>query len=386
MALFSSVTAIVAPILLIALTLNAKRQQLTAHKIYCEGKRIKVLQRHVFLSPCTFMFLGVTNAIGSISQNKHQLNTANKNVNLHKSTKNTNYSLKIHKLSKNGSFFSHKKQCFNRLVQLATTTRHILDGGSHILLANMLSPKRLVCSNNFHMAHPVPSYPYVLVNRSLLCNCHLESDLTYVLKSLGSCSVKNKFTMYFSLNSAFNHYMHKFGLPSQNDSFTSLFTYEPVFDIFLNKRLSFRPQINDSIPLLSLNPPDTLLELFQSFPNIPPVHPNSPFFPLVRHTSDVNPTKGSFLTSTIAHVVYLTTSCVVVCIVAPQIYLSFKHKKLRTLVTAMTLQRLLIGTVYHNYHCSVLTIYLLYLSRSSPKDPVILKFRSVNVLHGPMHA
>ena len=156
---------------------------------------------------------------------------------------------------------------------------------SHILLANMLSPKRLVCSNNFHMAHPVPSYPYVLVNRSLLCNCHLESDLTYVLKSLGSCSVKNKFTMYFSLNSAFNHYMHKFGLPSQNDSFTSLFTYEPVFDIFLNKRLSFRPQINDSIPLLSLNPPDTLLELFQSFPNIPPVHPNSPFFPLVRHTS-----------------------------------------------------------------------------------------------------
>ena len=108
LALFSSVTAIVAPILLIALTLNAKRQQLTAHKIYCEGKHIKVLQRHVFLSPCTFMFLGVTNTIGSISQNKHQLNTANKNVNLHKSTKNTNYSLKIHKLSKNGSS-SHTK-------------------------------------------------------------------------------------------------------------------------------------------------------------------------------------------------------------------------------------------------------------------------------------
>ena len=149
----------------------------------------------------------------------------------------------------------------------------------------------------------------------------------YVLKSLASCSVKNKFTMYFSLNPAFNHYMHKFGLPSQNDSSTGLFTYEPVFDIFLNKSLSFRPQINDSIPLLPLNPPDTLLKLFQSFNNKPPVNPNSPFFPLVRHTSDVNPTKGSFLTSTIAHVVYLTTSCVVVCIIAPQIYLSFKHKK-----------------------------------------------------------
>ena len=78
LALFSSVMAIVAPILLIALMLNVKRQQLTAHKIYCEGKHTKVLQTHVFLSPHTFMFFGVTNAIGSISQNKHQLNTSNK--------------------------------------------------------------------------------------------------------------------------------------------------------------------------------------------------------------------------------------------------------------------------------------------------------------------
>ena len=86
--------AIVAPILLIALMLSVKRQQLTAHKIYCEGKRTKVLQTHVFLSTRTFMFPGVTNAIGSTSQNKYQSNTSNKNVNLHESTKNTVYSLK----------------------------------------------------------------------------------------------------------------------------------------------------------------------------------------------------------------------------------------------------------------------------------------------------
>ena len=120
----------------------------------------------------------------------------------------------------------------------------------------MLSPKRLVCSYNFHMAHPVPSYPYVLVNTSLLCNCHFESGLTYVLKSLGFCSNKDRFTMYFSINSAFNHYMHKFGLSSQNESSTGLLTCEPVFDIFLNKSLSFRPQINDSVPIIPLNPPD----------------------------------------------------------------------------------------------------------------------------------
>ena len=37
---------------------------------------------------------------------------------------------------------------------------------------------------------------------------------------------------------------------------------------------------------------------------------------------------------------YLTTSCVLMCILAPQVYLAFKHKKLCTLITAMALQRL----------------------------------------------
>ena len=32
----------------------------------------------------------------------------------------------------------------------------------------------------------------------------------------------------------------------------------------------------------------------------------------------------------------------------------------------------IIGTVYHNYHHSVLTVYL-YLNRSSPEDPATLK-------------
>ena len=71
-----------------------------------------------------------------------------------------------------------------------TVTPSVLDGGSHILLTNMLSPKRLICSQDLHIAHPVPSHPYVLVNRSHLCNCHLESVLTYLLESLGSCLIQ----------------------------------------------------------------------------------------------------------------------------------------------------------------------------------------------------
>ena len=161
-----------------------------------------------------------------------------------------------------------------------TFTPSVLDGGSHIPLGNVLSPKRLVCSNYFHMAHPVPSYPYVLVNRSLLWNCHLESGLTYVLKSLGSCSTKDKLTMYFSINSAFNHYMSSFGFSGQNVSSTHLLSYEHTFDIFLNKSLPFRPLNNDSAPIIPLNPPDTLLKLFQSIKSRSPNSPNLLFFPI----------------------------------------------------------------------------------------------------------
>ena len=63
-----------------------------------------------------------------------------------------------------------------------TVTPSILDGGSNVLLANMLSPKRFICTKDSPMARPLPSHPYVLVNRSILCNCHLQTGLNYLLK------------------------------------------------------------------------------------------------------------------------------------------------------------------------------------------------------------
>ena len=48
------------------------------------------------------------------------------------------------------------------------------------------------------------------------------------------------------------------------------------------------------------------------------------------------------------------------------------------------LRMALIGTVYRNSSSSTNNNYC--LSRSSPEDPVNLKFRSAHVLHGPMRA
>ena len=79
----------------------------------------------------------------------------------------------------------------------------VLDGGPLVLLANMLTPKRLICTD---MAHPVPSHDHVMVNRSMLCNCHMESGLTYLLKSIAFCEdASTDYTMHFALNLAFLH-------------------------------------------------------------------------------------------------------------------------------------------------------------------------------------
>ena len=160
-----------------------------------------------------------------------------------------------------------------------TVTPSVLDGSSHILLANMLNPKWLVCSHYFHMAHPVPSFPYVLINRSLLCNCHLESGLTYLLKSLGSCSHSGTFTMYFSINSSFNHYISAFGLTNADILPKQLLAHGHVFDIFLNDTSQPRLLPNHSDPVLPLDPTDTLLKLFQSITSQSHNYPQFAFFP-----------------------------------------------------------------------------------------------------------
>ena len=79
----------------------------------------------------------------------------------------------------------------------------VLDGGSQILLANIMTPKRLICTYASDMPCPVPSHNYVLVNRSMLCNCHMESGLIYLPKSIAFCETASAdYSMSFTLNLA----------------------------------------------------------------------------------------------------------------------------------------------------------------------------------------
>ena len=77
----------------------------------------------------------------------------------------------------------------------------VLDGGYQIILANWTSYKNIPIS--------IPSHPYVLMNRSILCNCDIEAESNFLLESLAAChnsKTKTDIVMYFIASLAFVNY------------------------------------------------------------------------------------------------------------------------------------------------------------------------------------
>ena len=57
----------------------------------------------------------------------------------------------------------------------------VLDGGIEFILANWPKDKHITCNIDNDIPVKIPSHPYVLVNRSVLCNCGIEADNHFVL-------------------------------------------------------------------------------------------------------------------------------------------------------------------------------------------------------------
>ena len=98
-------------------------------------------------------------------------------------------------------------------------TPTVLDGGDEIILANWPNDKYIICNINNDIPIKIPSHPYVLVNRSILCNSDIEADNHHLLESIASCDKKStKLTMYFTINLAFTNYLDM--LPNLTESLT----------------------------------------------------------------------------------------------------------------------------------------------------------------------
>ena len=65
---------------------------------------------------------------------------------------------------------------FNFYYNKTDITPTVLDGGNEIILANWPNDKHILCNINNDILVKIPSHRYVLVNRSVLCNCGIEAE------------------------------------------------------------------------------------------------------------------------------------------------------------------------------------------------------------------
>ena len=90
-------------------------------------------------------------------------------------------------------------------------TPSMLDGGRQIILANWPNYKRIICTYNNNIPVNIPSHPYVLLDRNILCNCDIEAESNFLLELLATCREHEKpdLEMYFTVNLAFVDYLEE---------------------------------------------------------------------------------------------------------------------------------------------------------------------------------
>ena len=81
-----------------------------------------------------------------------------------------------------------KQNCeFEFYFNKTDITPSVLDGGHQIILVTWPSYKRIICTHNNNIPVNIPSHPYVLLDRNILCNCNIEAKSNFLLESLAAC-------------------------------------------------------------------------------------------------------------------------------------------------------------------------------------------------------
>ena len=205
-------------------------------------------------------------------------------------------------------------------------TLTILDGGNEIILANGPNDKHIIIYKiNNDIPVRIPSHPYILVNRSVLCNCGIEANNHYLLESLVTCENANsKLTMYFTVNTAFINYLDMFPNLTESLEFpiiTNRTTHEQTLPISLN---IFR---FDKTLLTVLT---NLKDFFNSYTK------HEEIFDLQeRHENMILNTNKNFFSDHYLMEIYLFISAIISLLTTTlTIYLLCKHKKIRTLIAS----------------------------------------------------
>ena len=254
-----------------------------------------------------------------------------------------------------------KQNCnFKFYYNKTDITLTVLDGGNEIILANWPDDKHIICTINNDIPIKILSHPYILVNRSMLCNCGIEAENNFLLESLAMCHDANTdLVMYFTVNTAFTNYIDQFNhlkFPILTNKTASEYTL-PIF--LKNSRF------DDSL----FTAPQTLKEYISQYR-----HQKENFDLKERH--DINkldletPNKNFFTNNFIADVFVFIIAIISVITTMIILYALCKHNKLLTLVVSLALQQIkevsasATKKVDDNYMCNYTSQFYVILALS----------------------
>ena len=206
----------------------------------------------------------------------------------------------------------------------------VLDGGNEIILANWPNDKHIICTINNDIPIKISSHPYVLINRSVLCNCSKEADNHYLLESLAACDNRvSKLTMYFTFHTAFVNYLDMF--PNLTESLQYLIIknktmYEQILPIHLNISGFDRTLINA---------PTNVKDFISSY-----IKQKEIFDLQERHeTTILNTNKNFFSDNYIVDIFVFILAIISLLTTILIVYLLCKHKKIRVLIASLVLHQ-----------------------------------------------
>ena len=226
-----------------------------------------------------------------------------------------------------------KNNCqFDFYFNIIDITPMVLDGGDEIVLANWPNDKHIICNVNNEIPVKIPSHPYVLINRNVLCNCGIEADNHYLLESIDTCdNSDSNLIMYFTINMAFTNYLDM--LPNLTNLLPLIkdrTTYEEPLPINLSI-----PDFDSSLQ----HAPTNLKSFMHNYTK------HKEMFDLKqRHLSTAESlntsNKNFFSNSYIIDIFMFTSSIISLILTTLVVYLFCKHKHIRTLVASLILPKI----------------------------------------------
>ena len=217
-----------------------------------------------------------------------------------------------------------KENCdFNYYYNKSNVTPSVLDGGHQIILANWPNYKRIICTYNNNIPVNIPSHPYVLLDRNILCNCDIEAESNFLLELLAACGEHEKpdLEMYFTVNLAFVDYLEELNESIKIPIDRNWTNYKQILPISLE---SFQLNLN------LLQAPKTLKDLIIQYQENRKLNSQIE----INQNSKFKTFVNSFITDLMVFIVAILK----VLIMSVVIYMFTGQSKLKMLVSNIALQ------------------------------------------------